>query len=1031
MPINTWEKLIALPNAEYKFLVHINPSKYLICGTNWTSEGSDTYSISITEVNLNAVTDDGIEMTERATVALVKANAGSWYFDFYNQKLYVRAFDDDDLSGEAEGTYTADASTDEDTLLDTEPTSTTSGYYDGWYLYNESRGEGAIISTSVYAAGWTFNLATDITGQTVGDSYTLKPQATIIMYVWKYHATDNGVYDGYQHKAVVKQNSLPNMDLSVDDIVEGAYKFNFGSFTMMNDGSFDTASDEYLWFNRKVLVYIGGEDLPFSEYALYFVGRISDMFVQDETVNFSVKDIRVGTFSQLPLDHYWQADYPNLRDEDEDKPIPIFYGEKENIIPVMLSPYTASHLRAVADDGGSQTTETTEAGDATEDDMTLLPAVPAVDDAYYFGNNTYPFGRLNLKIGQQGVGTWTIVWEYYNGTTWKDLSEKHDLSDGTDGFTADEDWHQVTFKRPGDWSPNSVNSIAAYWIRARVSEYTDITTQPLGDWCKLEDTKGSEWKLCGHIMNAFLDVRVNDVSTSSYTPDLANGEFTLTAFFDDQSDTIAVDAQGKTVAAAYITKGADIAKDILKSYLPFLDVDLDLQSFTDTNNVRTHPLAIYLDTDTGSRLVLQTVGRSTIAFLTPTEDGKLSFIAYEPTVETGTLELHDADYWADWKVQKDHKFVKRKIIIKFDRNPGTQEFKAVERENADVFKKYGIKAVLSLETYVKNLADATTICKGIRDMCSKPITVAETTFGMKGFKLFPTRKVILNRERAADVTGAFTAKVFRVRSVAKDSSSESTHIVAMDDLQTLGESFCYVCFTCQVCVSEEAACSLCYVCEICVATQGGCQWCDTCQLCVSDQGGCQVCDDCEICVSCEQTVGTCTECQDCVACELCYVCETTVNFCAVCQSCVGCDTCDTCQAFVTCNSCDACQTCNACQVCVSTEDCTSCDWCNTCQVQVTCAKCDTCDHCVSCQNCVDEHVHCPMCEICVSCDDTVSCGSCDVSCQNCVNCQTCATSESCAACDICNTCQGCDNCVNCFTCEGSCYACEICVESEA
>lgn len=131
---------------------------------------------------------------------------------------------------------------------------------------------------------------------------------------------------------------------------------------------------------------------------------------------------------------------------------------------------------AVADDGGVQTDETVPANNDTANDMTLLPSVPAVDDAYYFGCPSL-CDWLELRIGTAGVGTWGIDWEYWNGSSWSPLS---DVIDGTIGFRV-AGTRLVTFTRPLDWAQTTVGSIASlYWIRARVSTYTSIVTQPKG-----------------------------------------------------------------------------------------------------------------------------------------------------------------------------------------------------------------------------------------------------------------------------------------------------------------------------------------------------------------------------------------------------------------------------------------------------------------------------------------------------------------------------------------------------------------------
>lgn len=130
---------------------------------------------------------------------------------------------------------------------------------------------------------------------------------------------------------------------------------------------------------------------------------------------------------------------------------------------------------AVADDGGTQTDETSEANESTADDMTLLPAAPATGDAYYFGG----YGEasaITINVSTAGAGTWSLTWEYHNGTSWAALSN---VTDGTSGFqTAGS--NDVSFDVPSDWETTSVDGIDAYWVRARVSSFTGITTQPLG-----------------------------------------------------------------------------------------------------------------------------------------------------------------------------------------------------------------------------------------------------------------------------------------------------------------------------------------------------------------------------------------------------------------------------------------------------------------------------------------------------------------------------------------------------------------------
>jgi hypothetical protein len=138
---------------------------------------------------------------------------------------------------------------------------------------------------------------------------------------------------------------------------------------------------------------------------------------------------------------------------------------------------------AFAFDDPGFTDDTAAANSTTVNDMTLLPAAPAAGDMYYFGRADETFSTLQLNIGTQGEGTWTVTWEYYDSDTsaWVTCE---DISDGTVGFTAAAGWHDVTHTiqagAGANWGKTTINSVEAYWLRANVSAFTSITAQPKG-----------------------------------------------------------------------------------------------------------------------------------------------------------------------------------------------------------------------------------------------------------------------------------------------------------------------------------------------------------------------------------------------------------------------------------------------------------------------------------------------------------------------------------------------------------------------
>jgi hypothetical protein len=107
MAITTFAELIAAPASQRDFLLTIEPKERI---RSWTKTGGYTYTYekswaSMFESSaggkigkvyraLTRVTQNGAELTARASIALVDANAGSYYYDTAAAKIYVHCSDD-------------------------------------------------------------------------------------------------------------------------------------------------------------------------------------------------------------------------------------------------------------------------------------------------------------------------------------------------------------------------------------------------------------------------------------------------------------------------------------------------------------------------------------------------------------------------------------------------------------------------------------------------------------------------------------------------------------------------------------------------------------------------------------------------------------------------------------------------------------------------------------------------------------------------------------------------------------------------
>lgn len=129
----------------------------------------------------------------------------------------------------------------------------------------------------------------------------------------------------------------------------------------------------------------------------------------------------------------------------------------------------------ISEDNAVFTSETGEANNATVDDMTLCPIPAAANDRAYWGS-TRKFDVIVLTVSTAGAGTYTLSWEYWDGTAWSALV----VTDATGNFKVAGTEQLITFQAPNDWATTTVNTQGPfYYVRSETDAGTQ-TTQPFG-----------------------------------------------------------------------------------------------------------------------------------------------------------------------------------------------------------------------------------------------------------------------------------------------------------------------------------------------------------------------------------------------------------------------------------------------------------------------------------------------------------------------------------------------------------------------
>ena len=128
----------------------------------------------------------------------------------------------------------------------------------------------------------------------------------------------------------------------------------------------------------------------------------------------------------------------------------------------------ATQVWQVDDDAGPSFVDmTTEFNDASTGDVVPFPTVDAINDYFAIGRPA-PFGILELdRIGGTIGSTGTLIWEYWNGSSWAALLNVVDDTNHFKAALANGD--NVSWSIPDDWASNTLNAVPAYYIRARIT----------------------------------------------------------------------------------------------------------------------------------------------------------------------------------------------------------------------------------------------------------------------------------------------------------------------------------------------------------------------------------------------------------------------------------------------------------------------------------------------------------------------------------------------------------------------------------
>jgi hypothetical protein len=244
-----------------------------------------------------------------------------------------------------------------------------------------------------------------------------------------------------------------------------------------------------------------------------------------------------------------------------------------------------------------------------------------------------------------------------------------------------------------------------------------------------------------------------------YTVDLHNGEFTL--LFDPGDGEITCDAKGikdgfdfsaspfGAATEVYSENVADHWFFVLHILNEIPAIEFNMLSFYELQTARTQKVAWYLDADMATMDFNRLLQQTSLYHFLPLVDGTFAARYYRKTVPAGTLELRDYDH-KDFRKERPDEGVFRDIFLKYAKDPTTGIFKQLINTETTTGQRYKTKESLTIETALRDDAEAAAVLAFYVELLKSPPTKIETSISMVGRLLIPTDKLYVNRKVVAD-----------------------------------------------------------------------------------------------------------------------------------------------------------------------------------------------------------------------------------------------------------------------------------------
>ena len=234
---------------------------------------------------------------------------------------------------------------------------------------------------------------------------------------------------------------------------------------------------------------------------------------------------------------------------------------------------------------------------------------------------------------------------------------------------------------------------------------------------------GGKWKLSLFAVDSISTVYDNGVSVS-FTPDLANGEFTLNVVPQGQ---VTADFNGLKDGGVWLRKGGEISKYILLNFLSLTGNDIIAADFDALDTARNYTLGIYIEKVIRVDEILSTIENSNHCFFfTDRESGKIrvQVFADPDAADPNRVQLNDENLFT-FAIATDEN-VAHEISVLYGKDFSSGEAKSIRQFDLNAAYINDSGEGKDIETFLVNKADAQSLAGLLLPFYSRPRLLIKT-----------------------------------------------------------------------------------------------------------------------------------------------------------------------------------------------------------------------------------------------------------------------------------------------------------------